>query len=77
MARPTFKKLSKSTKYYILCGFLAILLIISLLLLWAWIGKVDILAWLTSKYAFLIYGALIIYITIGVILYVRDVIKEL
>ena len=76
--KPTLKKpINKSTKYYLICGGASVLFILILLYLYALITKLDILAWLTSRYAFFIYGAIIIYLTIGIILIVKDKIKEM
>ena len=76
MKNPTSKKkMNKSTKYYLICGGAAVLLILGLLLLYAKLEHIDILAWFKSKYAFLMYGALLIYLTVGIILIIKDKIK--
>jgi hypothetical protein len=75
MRNPASKKVSKSTKYYLICGGASALLIISLLLLYAWIVHADILAWFGTKYAFLAYGAILIYLTVGLIMIVKDKIR--
>jgi hypothetical protein len=77
MKNPTSKKINKSTKNYLICGGLAVTLIITLLLIYAWIAKVDILACLNTKYAWLAYGAIFIYATIGLTLIVRDKIRRM
>jgi hypothetical protein len=77
MKNPTSKKINKSTKYYLICGGAAVLLIVSLLLMYAWLTHVDILAWFSTKYAFIMYGAILIYLTIGVILIVKDKIRSM
>lgn len=71
------KKLNKSTKYYIICGGIAVVIILALLLIYAFVTKINILEWLCSKYAFLIYGAILIYVTIGIILFIKDKIRNL
>lgn len=71
------KKLSKSTIVYIWCGVGAFLLVIGMLLIYAAIEKVDIIAWLGSKYAGFIYLALFIYLVIGIILFVKDKIARM
>ena len=77
MKNPTPRKLNKSTKYYFLCGGASVLLIILLLLIYAWITHINILAWFKSKYAFIMYGAILIYATIGLILIVHDKIRNM
>jgi len=77
MKHPTSKKINKSIKYYLICGGASALLIIGLLLLYAWLEKVDIAAWFSSKYALITYGVLLIYITVGIILIVRDKIRRM
>ena len=77
MKSPTSKKLNKSTIYYIICGGAAVALIIGLLLMYAAIEHIDILAWFGSKYAFIMYGAILIYLTVGVILIVKDKIRSM
>ena len=72
MKRPMFKKFSKSTKYYLLCGGLAVILIIGLLILYAYLTGFDIAAMFVSKYAFIAYGAILIYIAVGIPLIVKD-----
>jgi hypothetical protein len=71
------KKINKSIKYYMLCGGVAVLIILGLLLLYAYLTHTDIIAWLSSKYAFITYGAILIYLTIGIILIVRDKIRNM
>ena len=77
MKNPTPKRISKSTIYYLICGGSAVLLIITLLLLYAAVAHIDLAAWFHSKYAFIAYGAILIYVTVGIILYVKDKIKRL
>lgn len=77
MKNPTSKKLNKSTIYYIICGAVAVFLIIGMLLMYAAIEKIDILAWFGSKYAFIMYGAILIYLTVGVILIIKDKIRSM
>ena len=77
MKKPTSKKINKSTKNYLICGGIAVLLILSLLLIYAWIAKIDVLACLNTKYAWLAYGAIFIYATIGLTLIVRDKIRRM
>ena len=76
--KPTSKKkVNKSLLYYGICGGAVFLIVITLLLIYAFIEKVDILAWFGTKYAFLMYGAILIYLTIGVILVIRDRIRRM
>jgi hypothetical protein len=77
MKNPTSKKISKSTIYYLICGGAALILIVGLLLLYALVAHIDILAWFSTKYAFLIYGAIIIYAVVGLILFLKDIIGRL
>ena len=77
MKNPTSKKINKSTKYYLICGGASVLLIITLILIYAWLANVDILAWFSTKYAFIIYGAILIYLTVGLILIVKDKIRSM
>ena len=72
MKNPTSKKISKSTKYYLIYGIISVILIIGLLLLYAYLTGFDIAACFTSKYAYITYGALAIYLTIGLTLIVKD-----
>lgn len=78
MKEPTPKsKISKSTKYYLLCGGASVIIIFLLLLLYAYLAHINILAWFKSKYAFIMYGAILIYATVGLILIIRDRIGKL
>lgn len=71
------KKLNKSTVIYIWCGVGSAVLIIGLLLLYALIAKIDIIAWFGSKYAGFLYLALFIYLVIGIILFVKNKIARM
>ena len=77
MKNSTSKKISKSTKYYLIYGILSVILIVGLLLLYAHLTGFDIAACFTSKYAYITYGALAIYLTIGISLIVRDIIRRM
>lgn len=77
MKSPTPKKINKSTKYYLICGGAAVILILGLLLAYALITHMDILGWFSSKYAFIVYGAILIYATVGIILLINDKIRSM
>lgn len=77
MSKYTPKKIDKSLLYYMICGGAVLLLILTMFLIYAWIMKIDILAWFTSKTAYLVYGAIAIYLTIGIIMFINGKIKRM
>lgn len=81
MKNPTSKKkfkLSKSTKYYLICGGAVLILIVILLLIYALLAHINILAWFGTKWACLfLYGPALIYGTVGLILFIKDKIARM
>lgn len=75
--KPPKKKLNKSTKTYIYCGLGASIFLILLLIIYAAIAKLDIGQFLISKYACYAYLAIGIFVTVGIILFIKDKIARM
>ena len=67
------KKISKSTKWYLIGGAIVIGIIAVFLAIYCIVAQINVFEWLISKWAMMVYAVIGAYVVLGIILWLKDI----